>query len=173
RAHWLHDPGDAQLRDVTSYRVAAMQLPNFLNRIAEASLIITPGDRADILLGSIASIISEGSPTPAAVLLTGGLELAPSVQRVIDGMRRWLPPLLAVEGDTYTAATAVEAVQPVLAAENEAKVAAALGAFERSVEIDALADRIAVARSERVTPLMFEYDLIERARRDRQTSVLP
>lgn len=172
-ARWLHDPGDAQLRDVATCRVAAMQLPNFLDRIAEGALIITPGDRADILLGSIASIISEGSPTPAAVLLTGGLELAPSVQRVIDGMRRWLPPLMAIDGDTYTAATAVEAVQPVLAAENEAKVAAALGAFERSVDIDALAARIAVARSERVTPLMFEYDLIERARRDRQTIVLP
>lgn len=172
-ARWLHDPGDAELRAVATYRVAAMQLPNFLSRIAEGSLIITPGDRADIVLGAIASIISEGSPTPAAVLLTGGVDLDPSVQRVLDGMRRWLPPLLAVDRDTYTAATAVEAVKPVLTAENEAKIAAALGTFERNVDVDALADRISVARSERVTPLMFEYDLIERARRNRQTIVLP
>lgn len=172
-ARWIHNPGDAELRDVATYRVAAMHLPNFLERIAEGSLIITPGDRADILLGAIASIISEGSPTPAAVMLTGGIEPTGALQRLLDGMRRWLPPLLAVEGDTYTAATAVGSVQAVLTAKNDAKVAAALGAFERNVDVDLLADRIAVARSERVTPLMFEYDLIERARRNRQTIVLP
>jgi phosphate acetyltransferase len=61
----------------------------------------------------------------------------------------------------------------VLTAGNATKIAAALGAFEREVDSVALAQRIAVTRTERVTPLMFEYDLIERAKRVPRTIVLP
>jgi phosphate acetyltransferase len=52
-------------------------------------------------------------------------------------------------------------------------VATALGLFERHVNVDELASRIELTRSDRVTPLMFEYELIERARADRQRIVLP
>lgn len=172
-AAWLNDPGDAAQRDVATCRVAAMTAANFLARMADQSLVITPGDRTDILLAASASLAAEGMPSVAGVLLTGGIEQPPSVQRLIDGMRRHLPPLLSVDCDTYTAATAIEAIQPVLQAENTAKIAAALGVFERHTNLEQLAERIAVTRSDRVTPLMFEYDLIERARRDPKTIVLP
>jgi phosphate acetyltransferase len=95
------------------------------------------------------------------------------VRRLIEGMRRWVPPTMMVDCDTYRAATAVESVRAVLAPENVTKIAAALGVFEREVDSDALAERIAVTRTERVTPLMFEYDLIERAKRIPRTIVLP
>ncbi|TWT47468.1 phosphate acetyltransferase [Botrimarina hoheduenensis] len=172
-ARWLHDPGDAAQRDVATCLVAAMTLPNFLPRMGDHSLVITPGDRADILLGATASHVAAGLPSVAGVLLTGGIELPPSIQQLVEGLRQHLPPLLMVDCDTYNAATAVEAVKPVLEAENSAKIAAALGAFERHVDSEQLARRIAVTRSERVTPLMFEYDLIERARRDQRRIVLP
>jgi phosphate acetyltransferase len=71
------------------------------------------------------------------------------------------------------AAAAVATVRPVLRADNERKLAAALGLFESSVDTAELGRRIALARPERVTPLMFEYDLIERARADRRHIVLP
>ena len=50
---------------------------------------------------------------------------------------------------------------------------AALGAFEGHVDTVDLARRLRVSRSDRVTPLMFEYDLIDRARADRRRLVLP
>jgi phosphate acetyltransferase len=172
-ARWLYKPDDVHQRDVTTCRVAAMTLPNFLDRTAEGALVITPGDRSDILLGVVASLVSDGVPKAAGVLLTGGLQPERSVRRLIEGMRRWIPPAMMVECDTYRAATAVESVRAVLAPENVTKIAAALGVFEREVDSDALAERIAVTRTERVTPLMFEYDLIERAKRIPRTIVLP
>ena len=36
-------------RDVHDFKVAAMNLPHFLNRIQDGDLIITPGDRADVI----------------------------------------------------------------------------------------------------------------------------
>jgi phosphate acetyltransferase len=56
---------------------------------------------------------------------------------------------------------------------DERKIAAALGLFETQVDMDELRMRIKVRRSLRVTPLMFEYELIRRAKAQRQRIVLP
>lgn len=53
------------------------------------------------------------------------------------------------------------------------KAETALGLFERHVDTGALLDRISVARSGRVTPMMFEHELLEQARSDRKRVVLP
>jgi phosphate acetyltransferase len=64
-------------------------------------------------------------------------------------------------------------VRPQLTPENDRKIAAALGAFETHINIAALENRIEVVHSRRVTPIMFEYKLIERAKADRKHIVLP
>jgi phosphate acetyltransferase len=38
---------------VHNFTVAAMQLRNFLTRIDQGSLIITPGDRADVIMACL------------------------------------------------------------------------------------------------------------------------
>lgn len=58
---------------VGDYLVAAMHVDNFLRYIAKDQLIISPGDRTDILLAAIASRLSSAKPDIAGVLLTGGL----------------------------------------------------------------------------------------------------
>jgi phosphate acetyltransferase len=65
------------------------------------------------------------------------------------------------------------AVRPALTPQNDRKIAAALGLFESHVNSSELEDRIEVIRSRRVTPIMFEYELIERARSNRRHIVLP
>jgi phosphate acetyltransferase len=67
----------------------------------------------------------------------------------------------------------VSAVRPSLNAENKRKIAAVLGLVESYVDVAGLLDRVAVARSERVTPLMFQYELISRAKQQRKHIVLP
>ncbi|MBI4965168.1 MAG: phosphate acetyltransferase [Desulfomonile tiedjei] len=159
-------------RMVTQSKVAAMELPHFLERIEEGNLIITPGDRSDIILGSLAADASASYPHIAGLLLTGGFKPAPQVQRLIQGLAGSSVPILSVETDTYTTATNVSAVKGSLVPEDSRKIAAALGAVEASVQFDELQRRLAVTRSRRVTPLMFEYELIQRARAQRQHIVL-
>jgi phosphate acetyltransferase len=96
----------------------------------------------------------------------------PRVQRVLDGLAPHTP-ILAVDTDTFTTAQAVGRVQGHLTAGGTRKLTAALGAVERHVDVEELARRIELTRSHRVTPLMFEYDLVERARADRRHVVLP
>ncbi len=167
--------GDPQglMREVRDFKIAAMHLPHFLEHVVEGALIITPGDRADVILGSIASLYSEAYPNIAGILLTGGLRPEPAVQRLLEGTNRGPVPVVSVATDTYTTAMNVDAVQARIKPANERKIASALGVFESNVDLKELGGRIAGVRSTRVTPIMFEYELIERARARRQHIVLP
>jgi len=160
-------------REVRNVIVGAMSLPHFLDHIGDGDLIITPGDRADLIVGSLASRFSGTYPNIAGLLLTGGLVPEPSILKLIDGLGAASVPVVLVDTDTYRTAAAVAGVRGVLSADNERKIAAALGLFEAHVETSILQERIQVTRSVRVTPLMFEHELIERARADRRHIVLP
>jgi len=160
-------------REVRNVIVGAMSLPHFLDHIGDGDLIITPGDRADLIVGSLASRFSGTYPNIAGLLLSGGLEPEPSILKLIDGLGAATVPVAAVGADTYRTAAAVAGVRGVLTADSERKLAAALGLFEAHVDTSVLQERIQVTRSVRVTPLMFEHELIERARADRRHIVLP
>jgi phosphate acetyltransferase len=163
----------AQLeRDVRGVVVAAATLPNVLDRLVEGALVLTPGDRHEIVLGVLAASAAIGAPHASGVLLTTGLLPDPRVQRILDGLAPDTP-VAAVDTDTFTTAQAVARVQGHLTAGADRKLTAALGSFERHVDPVELAGRIDLTRSRRVTPLMFEYDLVERARADQRHVVLP
>jgi len=167
--------GDAALLEgqVNNFKIAAMELPNFLDHLEDGSLVITPGDRSDIILGTLAADRSIRYPRVAGLVLTGNLKPAPQVQRLIEGLRASPVPVLAVGMDTFTAAMGVSNIRPSLTVEAKRKIAAALGIMESSVDLPGLLERVAVAGSGRVTPLMFQYELVRRAKQQRRHIVLP
>jgi phosphate acetyltransferase len=169
----LQGTPDGLNREVLDFKVAAMQLPNFLDHLTDRTLVITPGDRGDIILGSLVAGYADTYPTVAGLVLTGGLHPEAQIRKLIGGLSKSPTPIVSVQNDTYTTAMNVHSVPVVLTPDNDRKMAAALGVFETHVDLEELGDLIAGAPSTRVTPIMFEYDLIERARRDRQHIVLP
>jgi phosphate acetyltransferase len=168
-----HVAEDSLNREVRNFKVAAMQLPDFLSHIEEGSLIITPGDRADIILGSIISYTSRSYPAIAGILLSGGQEPAAPVMRLVAGLGNPPVPILGVDTDTFTTAVNVTSVTAVLTPENPRKIAAALGIVEQSLDLAALRQRLQTSHSTRVTPFMFEHELIRRAKAVRVRIVLP
>ena len=171
--HIQGDPAGLN-REVLDIKIAAMNLPRFLDYVSDGTLIITPGDRTDVILGSLAATVSETYPNISGLLLTGGLTLDPRVQRLIEGFKKTSPiPIFSVDTDTYTSAINAGSVRAALTPQNDRKIAAALGLFEAHVNIPEIEDRIEVVRSTRVTPIMFEYNLIERAKSHRRHIVLP
>jgi phosphate acetyltransferase len=172
-AEVLYGESQGLEREVVNYKVAAMELPHFLERLEEGSLVITPGDRSDIILGSLLSEASRTYPHLAGLLLTGGLKPPPQVQRLLDGLTKLPVPMMSVAGDTFSTAMAVNTLDGRIGVESKRKIAAALGIFDSHMDPPAILERIAVTRSSRVTPLMFEYDLIKRAKKQRQRIVLP
>jgi len=153
--------------------IAAMQIGNFLNYIVEGGLVITPGDRADIVLASLASRLSTSYPDISGIILTGGLEPPESIHRLIEGWTGAPLTILSVAEHTHQTSQRISHLHGKIDPEDDAKIATALGAFEEGVNVEELGRRIIAVCSAKVTPKMFEYNLIEKAKADRQRIVLP
>ncbi|GGM28657.1 phosphate acetyltransferase [Micromonospora yangpuensis] len=158
-------------RDVLDYVVGAAHVPTLLDHLTDGCLVITPGDRDDLLVAASAAHVA-GQVSVAGLVLTLGERPDPRAMRLFDGMATGLA-VLSVPSDSYDTVAASSRIEGRPSAANPRKVEAALGAFEAHVDTDDLARRLRVTRSARVTPLMFEYDLIDRARARRRHLVLP
>lgn len=167
--------GDSQTfnRPVKHYKIAAMQVPDFLEHLEEGDLIITPSDRADIILACLMSYPSSNYPQIAGLLLTGKQNTATQVESLIAGLGDTPFTVLSVDHDTFTTAMLIKEVRSRIYSQDERKIATALGLMESSLNFDELRQRLANNHSERVTPLMFEYEQIQRAKANIQHIVLP
>ncbi len=159
-------------RDALDVLVGAMPLPHVLDRLVDGGVVITPSDRSDVLLGVLMAHTSQTFPSLSGVFLNGGFAVPTQVQRLVDGLGSRLP-VVTTTGDTYTTATRLAAAQGRLSKESPRKVGTALALFGEHVDGDELLARLDVTPSDVVTPLMFEYELVERARAQRRRIVLP
>ncbi|MFD8753044.1 phosphate acetyltransferase [Kitasatospora sp. NPDC059577] len=165
--------GDASglARDVRGYVFGGAMLPTFLDALTEGALVVTPGDRADLVIGSLAAHAA-GAPPIAGVLLTLGQHPGPNVMALAARLAPGTPVAVVPEGSWPTAATLTH-LEGKLTAASPRKAEIALGLFELHVDTAELTNLIEVGRSERVTPMMFEHELLERARAGRRHVVLP
>lgn len=170
--HVLGEQKDLK-RIVRQSKIAAMKLENFLEHIEDGDLVIVPGDRADIIIGSIASVQSRNYPNMAGLLLTGGMVPSRAIRDLFRGFSEFPLPILSLDDDTYTTAMKVNSVPAVITPKSERKIALAMGLFSSNVDIQALEERISASESTTITPMMFEYNLFERARINRKKIVLP
>jgi phosphate acetyltransferase len=164
--------GSMMPREVRSVMVGAMTVPHLLDRLEDGSLVITPGDRADAVLAALAAHSAAGYPSLAGVMVTGGFLPDPAVQQLVDAIGSNLP-IIATRFDTFDTATRCSAVRGRLEPSSRLKVDTALALFDRNVDAAELSARLDVAATDVVTPLMFEYTLLDRARADKKHIVLP
>nr|WP_223185237.1 phosphate acetyltransferase [Streptomyces sp. CBMA152] len=158
-------------RDALNFVFGGAMLPNFLNALTPGCLVVTPGDRADLVVGSLAAH-SAGTPPIAGVVLTLDERPGEAILTLADKLAPGTP-VVAVSGGSFPTAQELFALEGKLNAATPRKAETALGLFERHTDTADLLARMSVARSGRVTPMMFEHDLLETARADRRRVVLP
>ncbi|MBG0775674.1 MAG: phosphate acetyltransferase [Desulfovibrionaceae bacterium] len=158
---------------VDNHVIAAMQVHNFLSHVEPGSLIITPGDREDVLLASLATRLSRNYPPIAGILLTGGITPGENVTRLMEGLTDRPTTVLGVRTNTFKTMDMLKDLYGRIEVDDQAKIAAALAAFERAVDQKRLADRLISRVSTKMTPRMFEFSLIQKAQADKMRIVLP
>ncbi|MEN3309415.1 MAG: phosphate acetyltransferase [Micromonosporaceae bacterium] len=163
---------EAYARDVLDVVVGGALVPTFLDHLRDGGLVITPGDRADLIVAGYAAHVC-GKAALAGLVLTLGLPPDPRVVDLVQRLGGSGLPVLGVELDSFDTVSRMAGLEGQLRGDNPRKVQAALGAFESAVDSAELANRLDIARSSRVTPLMFEYQLISRARAVPRHVVLP
>lgn len=160
-------------KKVDGYVIAAMQISNFLNYIQKDCLVVTSGDREDIILSAMATKISTAYPDISGILLTGGIYPSANIQRLVQGWEGIPVPILLVRESTYPVMRALNHLHGRIDPNNPAKIATALGLFEANVNTSELRDKLIKRKSSKVSPQMFEYNLIQKARKNKQHIVLP
>ncbi len=158
--------------EVGNYSVGAMQLRNYLSHLKENALVITPGDRADIILGALQAHESANYPSISGIILTGNILPEDTILKLIEGLHS-VVPIISVEGGTYRITNQIGSIQSKIYAENKHKIETSITTFEKYVDIDALADKLSAFQAEGMTPKMFQYNLVKRAKQHRKHIVLP
>ncbi|MEH0156199.1 phosphate acetyltransferase [Limibacter armeniacum] len=156
-----------------NYMIAAMQLDNVIDRLRyDNCLVITPGDRTDIILAALQAHQSKNFPPMSGILLSTGLKPSPAIDRLIAGLDETLP-ILSVEFNTFETAARLQNINSTLHSDEEARIAYAKQLFENNVDIATLEAQLQAITVRGMTPKMFQYNLVQKARASKKRIVLP
>jgi phosphate acetyltransferase len=164
---------DRLSNQVDNFVTGAMQVPNFLNFIKENVLIITPGDRGDIIIAALQANLSTSYPSIAGIVLTAGTEPEEPIIRLINGLQT-VVPIVAVKTGTFQTTTQIGNIRSRITADNTKKIQLAIDVFNKYVDVAKLDERIVTFKhSGGITPRMFQYQLTNWAKRQKKHIVLP
>ena len=166
--------GDPELlrREALSVMVGGMNAEHILERLTEGQVVIVPADRPEVLLSLVTAHQAQGFPSLAGIILNGGLLPHPAIDKLIKGIQPTLP-LIATGHGTYRTAELASHTRGRMRLGALRKIDTAIEVVERHTDATALLARIRVPVPSVVTPHMFEYQLLDRARADRRHIVLP
>jgi len=160
-------------RIVHGYKIAAMGPENYLAHIENHDLVIVPGDRSEIIMLSLLSYYGRNHPNIAAIVLSGGIAPHSAIIQLIEDFEESTIPLMLVGSDSYQTALRLEQIPPRIAAGSTQKITLAKALFDEAVDKEKLRSLFRKQPEEILTPTMFLYRVVEKARSDRQRIVLP
>jgi phosphate acetyltransferase len=166
--------GDPELldREALSVVVSGMSMENVLIRLEPEAAVVVPADRSEVLLALAMAHEAATFPPLSGIILNGGFPVSPVIERLIAGIASDLP-IVATDLNTFETVFRITRTRGRLAADSQRKTDIALALFDEHVDCNRLLALLDVAREDIVTPLMFEYQLLERARREPKHIVLP
>ncbi|KQY77521.1 phosphate acetyltransferase [Microbacterium sp. Root1433D1] len=168
----LQGDDDRLTREALTIVVAGMSMVNVLPRLTEEAVVVIPADRTEVLLAALLADSSGTFPRIAGIILNGPFPLPEPIVRLLDGFASSVP-IITTDLGTYDTAVRVMSTRGRISADSRARYDRALGLFQSHVDIAELTEQLGLAEAHVVTPLMFQYGLIERARADRRRIVLP
>ena len=165
--------GEENLDNQTgSFGVGAMQLHNYLNHLRDNSLVITPGDRSDIILGALQANLSENYPAISGIVLTGGILPEPSILKLLEGFESHVPIISVAQG-TFDTTNSVGNIKSKIYAKSKQKILTSISLFNAHIDGELLLERLKTIAPKGITPRMFQYNLMKRAKAEQKHIVLP
>jgi len=168
----LKGDDDRLTREALTIVVAGMSMVNVLPRLTEEAVVVIPADRTEVLLAALLADSSGTFPRIAGIILNGPFPLPEPIVQLLDGFSSSVP-IITTDLGTYDTAVRVMSTRGRISPDSRTRYDRALGLFQAHVDIAELTEQLGLAEAHVVTPLMFQYGLIERARADRRRIVLP
>jgi len=163
--------GDYDQRRIRHVALCAMAVPGSIKVFRPGALVITPGDRSDILLAASLAVLN-GMPL-AGLLLTGGVEPEEHVLAMCESALRTGLPVLAVKEGSYAAANAVANMNLQIPLDDAVRVERVMTAVADEIDPGWIRALAATTRVPRLSPPAFRHRLVEAARAAQKRIVLP
>ena len=163
--------GEISTRRVKKVAVLANTVPNLLGALTPGLVLITPGDRSDVIL-AVAMAAANGIPV-SGLILTGGLELPHGLLELCRPALQTGLPILKVKWSTLEMATRLGQMSTEVPVDDLARVQRAMDFVAQYIDADWLARRAQVPVETRMSPAAFCFRLTELARAANKRIVLP
>jgi phosphate acetyltransferase len=170
RASIVHE-GEISQRRVKRITLLARTIPNLIDELGAGALLVTPGDRADIV---VATALAAANKIPiAGLLLTGDLKVPPQVIEFCRPALETGMPVLSVPGNTWETATALAQMTSEIPADDLERAVRGMDFIAEHLDAAWIARHSALPLEARLSPAAFCFRLTERARSLNRCIVLP
>ncbi|AOE87326.1 phosphate acetyltransferase [Pseudomonas sp. TCU-HL1] len=164
--------GDFDQRRVQKIVVCARTVPNTVQQLKPGVLVVTPGDRDDIILA--ASLASMNGVPLAGLLLSSDIQPDPRTLELCRGALQGGLPVLGVATGTYDTATNLNRMNKEIPVDDRERAEKVTEFVARNLDLDWLRARCgAPSANQRLSPPAFRHRLIQQAQLAGKRIVLP
>ncbi|MCE8039951.1 phosphate acetyltransferase [Halomonas sp. MCCC 1A11062] len=169
-ARFLHE-GDAANRRVLSTSLCARSAANALHAFRPGSLIVTSGDRDDIVLASALATMN-GVPM-AGVLLTNGFMPNDNMIEMCRPALKTGMPVLAVDTDSFTTAKNLGRMGNDIPMDDLERAEQVTRFVAGHLDLQWLREHLSRGFTRRLSPSAFRHQLVKLAQRANRRIILP
>lgn len=164
-------PGEFATRRVTETVIAARSAAQFIPRLKPGVLVITPGDRDEIILA--AALAASRGIELAGVLLTHSSEIAQQVLELAAPALNTGLPVIRTNEDSFITAHQVSHIPSAVPWDDMERMNDVLDTIAEDLDIETISSSFHIPESTKLSPPAFRYQLIQKARSAQKRIVLP
>ncbi|MDG6894214.1 phosphate acetyltransferase [Volucribacter amazonae] len=165
--------GEINSRRIQSITFCARSLPNMVEHFRANSLLVTSADRPDVIVA--ASLAAISGVKIGAILLTGGYKLDSQIKKLCEyAIESTGLPIFRVEGNTWQTALSLQSFSLEVPVDDKERIDHIKEYVSNEISNDLINSLSAgTARSRRLSPPAFRFQLTELARQAKKRIVLP
>jgi phosphate acetyltransferase len=163
--------GDYEQRRMNKIIICARTVLNTVQLLKPGVLVVTPGDRDDIIL-AVSLAAMNGTPL-AGLLLTSDTRPDPRILELCRGALQAGLPVLSVSTGSYDTATLLNQLNKEIPIDDRERAEIITDFVASHLDATWLHQRCGTPRELRLSPAVFRYQLIQRAQQASKRIVLP
>lgn len=163
--------GDYDQRRMLRIMLCARAVANTVQLLKPGTLVVTPGDRDDIILA--ASLAAMNGMPLAGLLLCSDFVPDPRIMELCRGALQSGLPVMTVRTGSYDTATDLNRLNKEIPVDDKERAQKVADFVASHVDHDWLRTRCGTLRELRLSPSAFRYQLVQRAKAADKRIVLP
>lgn len=169
-AQWINQ-GDAKTRRVTDTHLTAQSVSNIGFVFNKGSLLVTPGDRDDVLVAT--ALASMNGVPMAGIILTGGITPSETVFELCRPAAQTGMPVMSVPTNSYDTVQNLSNIRGEVPRDDVERAEDVTRFVAAHLDLDWVKDYFSRGRTPRLSPSAFRHQVVKKAQQHKMRIVLP